>query len=59
MPCSTFKGVAPPEYTMMHIYRGIMPFVMLQLVGWRSWSIPGSDHMAAGAVFRRLIQGGH
>jgi tripartite ATP-independent transporter DctM subunit len=28
-----FKGVAPPEFTMMHIYRGIMPFVLLQLVG--------------------------
>ena len=28
-----FKGVAPPEYTMMHIYRGILPFVLLQLVG--------------------------
>ena len=28
-----FKGVAPPEYTMMHIYKGIMPFVLLQIVG--------------------------
>lgn len=28
-----FKGVAPPEYTMMHIYRGILPFVLLQLIG--------------------------
>ncbi|MEE4358801.1 MAG: TRAP transporter large permease subunit [Desulfococcaceae bacterium] len=28
-----FKGVAPPEYTMMHIYKGIMPFVFLQLIG--------------------------
>ncbi len=27
-----FKGVAPEGYTMMHIYRGIMPFVLLQLV---------------------------
>jgi TRAP-type mannitol/chloroaromatic compound transport system permease large subunit len=26
-----FKGVAPPEFTMMHIYRGIIPFVLLQL----------------------------
>jgi TRAP-type mannitol/chloroaromatic compound transport system permease large subunit len=25
--------VAPPEYTMMHIYKGIMPFVILQLIG--------------------------
>jgi tripartite ATP-independent transporter DctM subunit len=28
-----YKGVAPPEYTMMHIYRGIFPFVLLQLLG--------------------------
>jgi tripartite ATP-independent transporter DctM subunit len=27
-----FKGVAPPEYSMSHIYRGILPFVVLQLV---------------------------
>jgi tripartite ATP-independent transporter DctM subunit len=28
-----FKGVAPSDYSMMHIYRGIMPFVLLQLIG--------------------------
>jgi len=28
-----FKGVAPEDYTMMHVYRGILPFVLLQLVG--------------------------
>ena len=28
-----FAGVAPPDYTMMHIYRGIIPFVILQLIG--------------------------
>jgi tripartite ATP-independent transporter DctM subunit len=28
-----FAGVAPEGYTMMHIYRGIMPFVLLQLIG--------------------------
>lgn len=28
-----FSGVAPPGYTMMHIYRGIIPFVILQLIG--------------------------
>jgi len=28
-----FKGCAPPEYTMMDIYKGILPFVMLQCVG--------------------------
>lgn len=28
-----FKGVAPEGYTMGHIYRGILPFVMLQILG--------------------------
>jgi tripartite ATP-independent transporter DctM subunit len=28
-----FKGVAPPEYTMGDIYRGIIPFVILQILG--------------------------
>ncbi|MFN2353729.1 MAG: TRAP transporter large permease subunit [Desulfopila sp.] len=28
-----FKGVAPEGYTMGHIYRGILPFVILQLIG--------------------------
>jgi tripartite ATP-independent transporter DctM subunit len=27
-----FKGVAPAGFTMMHIYRGIIPFVLLQMV---------------------------
>ncbi len=27
-----FKGVAPPEYTMGDVYRGILPFVMLQVI---------------------------
>ncbi|WP_029916340.1 TRAP transporter large permease [Pelobacter seleniigenes] len=27
-----FKGVAPPEYTMATIYKGIIPFVALQIV---------------------------
>jgi len=28
-----FKGVAPPEFTMSDIYRGIIPFVVIQVVG--------------------------
>ncbi|MCB1770615.1 MAG: TRAP transporter large permease subunit [Candidatus Competibacteraceae bacterium] len=28
-----FKGVAPPAYTMGDIYKGIMPFVAIQIVG--------------------------
>ncbi|MCW8859951.1 MAG: TRAP transporter large permease subunit [Deltaproteobacteria bacterium] len=27
-----FKGVAPPEYSMGDVYRGIIPFVMIQVV---------------------------
>lgn len=27
-----FKGVAPAGFSMMHIYRGIIPFVLLQLI---------------------------
>ena len=26
------KGVAPPEITTAHLYRGIIPFVIIQLV---------------------------
>ncbi len=28
-----FKGVAPPEFTMTDIYRGILPFVAIQIIG--------------------------
>jgi tripartite ATP-independent transporter DctM subunit len=28
-----FKGVAPPEYTMGDVYRGIIPFVAIQVLG--------------------------
>ena len=28
-----FKGVAPPEYTMGDVYRGIIPFVAIQIIG--------------------------
>lgn len=27
------KGVCPPAITLMHIYRGVIPFVLLQLLG--------------------------
>ena len=39
-----FKGVAPPEYTMGDVYKGIVPFVVLQLIG-----------LAAMIVFPELI----
>jgi tripartite ATP-independent transporter DctM subunit len=28
-----FAGVAPKGYTMMHVYRGIIPFVVIQAIG--------------------------
>ena len=28
-----FKGVAPPEFTMGDVYKGILPFVLIQVVG--------------------------
>ena len=28
-----FKGVAPPEYTMGDVYRGIIPVVIIQIIG--------------------------
>jgi TRAP-type mannitol/chloroaromatic compound transport system permease large subunit len=27
-----FKGVAPPEYTMGDVYKGIIPFVIIQVI---------------------------
>lgn len=27
------RGVAPPEITTMHIYRGVIPFVVIQIIG--------------------------
>jgi len=27
------RGIAPPEVTIAHIYRGVIPFVLLQMVG--------------------------
>jgi TRAP-type mannitol/chloroaromatic compound transport system permease large subunit len=28
-----FKGVAPPEFTMGDVYKGILPFVLIQIIG--------------------------
>jgi len=36
------RGTVPPEVTMRHIYRGIVPFVLLQLVGLAlTMALPG------------------
>jgi hypothetical protein len=31
--CDGCPGVAPSGYTMMHFYRGIIPFVIIQVIG--------------------------
>jgi TRAP-type mannitol/chloroaromatic compound transport system permease large subunit len=28
----SLRGVAPPEVTTMHIYRGVIPFIAIQLL---------------------------
>ncbi len=36
------RGVAPPDITTMHIYRGIIPFVLIQVLGLSLfWFFPG------------------
>ncbi len=36
------RGVAPPEVTTRHIYRGVVPFVIIQVVGLALlWTFPG------------------
>ncbi len=36
------RGVAPPEVTTGHIYRGVAPFVLIQVVGLALlWTFPG------------------
>lgn len=36
------RGVAPKEVTTGHIYRGIIPFVLIQVLGlWLLWQFPG------------------
>ncbi|MGB2329302.1 MAG: TRAP transporter large permease subunit, partial [Pseudomonadales bacterium] len=36
------RGVAPPEVTTLHIYRGVLPFIAIQillliLIAWQPW----------------------
>ena len=36
------RGVAPPEVTTQAIYRGVLPFVLIQVLGLAMlWSFPG------------------
>ncbi len=36
------RGVAPPEVTTGHIYRGVIPFVLIQVLGLLAlWTFPG------------------
>ena len=51
-----FAGVAPKGYTMMHIYKGIMPFVFSSAHRpGDSGDVSRIDHLAARAVFWRFI----
>jgi tripartite ATP-independent transporter DctM subunit len=46
------RGVAPPEVTTMHIYRGIVPFVLIQIVGLMIIAaFPGLATWLPGALF--------
>ena len=27
-----FRAIAPPEITTMHMYRGVVPFIILQII---------------------------
>jgi TRAP-type mannitol/chloroaromatic compound transport system permease large subunit len=47
------RGVAPPDVTTGHIYRGIMPFVALQLLGLAIvWSMPWTATWLPRFVFK-------
>ncbi|MGE4218813.1 MAG: TRAP transporter large permease subunit, partial [Alphaproteobacteria bacterium] len=46
------RGVAPPEVTTMHIYRGVVPFVAMQLsMLVILWFAPGLATWLPGAIF--------
>jgi tripartite ATP-independent transporter DctM subunit len=47
------RGVAPPDVTTGHIYRGIIPFVLLQLLGLAViWALPWTATWLPRFVFR-------
>jgi len=47
------RGVAPPEVTTGHIYRGIIPFVVLQLIGLGIvWALPATATWFPRFVFK-------
>jgi tripartite ATP-independent transporter DctM subunit len=47
------RGVAPPEVTTGHIYRGIMPFVILQVIGLGIvWLLPATATWLPRFVFK-------
>ena len=56
------RGVAPPEVTTGHIYRGIMPFVGLQLLAMvLIWTVPAMATWLPEAIYgeppRRVARG--
>jgi tripartite ATP-independent transporter DctM subunit len=47
------RGVAPPEVRTIDIYRGVVPFVILQLIGLGLvWSVPGLATWLPTALFK-------
>ena len=38
----TMKGVAPPEVTMAHIFRAVVPYIVMSLI------LLGADHHVSG-----------
>ena len=49
------RGVAPPEVTTGHIYRGIVPFVGLQIIALAIvWIIPAARDLAADGDLRKV-----
>ena len=46
------RGAAPPEVTTGHIYAGVVPFIVLQIVGIALlWALPGLATWLPSAVF--------
>ena len=51
-----FKGAAPPEYTIGDVYKGIIPFIGLQLVVRdHDLCLAGIHHLSAVGLLRRVI----
>ena len=53
-----FRAISPPEITTAHMYRGVIPFIMLQVVTLGDLpDLPGRDHLAAHGLARAGLSG--